>query len=93
MSRMLLSPGRSIQGAGAIKVVQDFFYSVGLPLCLEDLDIAVPPAGDSRQVSEAAVAEGETIHSTWFLVVPDMATAAIWTADALGTSYKTTSRC
>ena len=93
MSRMLLSPGRSVQGAGAIKVVQDFFCSAGSPLCLEDLDIAAPSAGDIRQVSETAVAGEETIHSAWYPVVPDMAAAAIWTADALGTRYKTASRC
>ena len=74
--------------ASAIKEVQDFCSSVGLPLCLEDLDIIDPSAVEIRQVAEATVAEGETIHSTWFPVTTDMVEAAIWTADALGSHYK-----
>ena len=74
--------------ASAIKEVQDFCFSVGLPLCLEDLDIVNPAPEDIRQVAAAAVAEGETIHSTWFPVSAEMVEAAIWTADALGTRYK-----
>ncbi len=72
----------------AIKEVQDFCHSVGLPLCLEDLGIEQPTSDDIRQVAVAAVAEGETIHSTWFPVTADMAESAIWTADALGIRYK-----
>ncbi len=74
--------------ASAIKEVQDFCFSVGLPLCLEDLDIINPSPEDIRQVAAAAVAEGETIHSTWFPVYAEMVEAAIRTADALGTRYK-----
>lgn len=81
----LVLEGRS---AAAIKEVQDFCFTVGLPLCLEDLDIIDPSADDIRQVAEAAVAEGETIHSTWFTVTADMVEAAILTADALGIRYK-----
>lgn len=72
----------------SIKEVQDFCISVGLPLCLQDLDIIDPSSGDIRQVAEATVAGGETIHSTWFHVTADMVEAAILTADALGTIYK-----
>ncbi len=71
-----------------IKEVQDFCFGVGLPLCLEDLDIIGPSVEDIRQVAEATVAEGETIHATWFPVSAVMVEAAIWTADALGTRYK-----
>jgi glycerol dehydrogenase len=74
--------------SSAIKEVQDFCFSVGLPLCLEDLDIVDPSGEDIRQVAAAAVAEGETIHSTWFPVSAAMVEAAIWTADALGMHYK-----
>ncbi|MDD2850541.1 MAG: glycerol dehydrogenase [Desulfuromonadaceae bacterium] len=74
--------------SSAIKEVQDFCSSVGLPLCLEDLDIINPTPESIRQVAEAAVVGGETIHSTWFTVSADMVEAAIWTADALGKSYK-----
>jgi glycerol dehydrogenase len=71
-----------------IKEVQDFCLSVGLPVCLEDLDILNPTVEEIRQVASAAVAEGETIHATWFPVSEDMVEAAIWTADALGTRCK-----
>ena len=71
-----------------IKEVQDFCHTVGLPLCLEDLDIINPTVAEIRQVASAAVVEGETIHSTWFPVSVDMVEAALWTADSLGTHYK-----
>jgi glycerol dehydrogenase len=74
--------------ASAIREVQDFCYSVGLPLCLEDLDIVSPTPEEIRQVAAAAVAVGETVHSTWFPVMADMVEAAVWTADALGMRYK-----
>jgi len=74
--------------ASAIKEVQDFCCSVGLPLCLQDLDIVNPTPEEIRQVAAAAVADGETIHATWFPVSVDLAEAAIRTADALGTRYK-----
>jgi glycerol dehydrogenase len=74
--------------SSAIKEVQDFCLSVGLPLCLEDLDIVDPAPEDISQVAAAAVAEGETIHSTWFPVSADMVEAAIRTADSLGTRFK-----
>jgi glycerol dehydrogenase len=88
MSRMLLSPGRHVQGPAAIREVHDFCISIGLPLRLDDLGIAVPTPHDISQVAAAAVAEGETIHSTWFPVSADMVEAAIRTADALGTRFK-----
>ncbi len=81
----LVLEGRS---SSAIKEVQDFCFSVGLPLCLEDLDIVNPAPQDIRRVAEAAVAEGETIHSSWFPVTAEMVEAAIRTADALGFRYK-----
>ena len=74
--------------ASDIREVQDFCHSVGLPLCLADLGIVNPTAEEIRQVAEAAVVAGETIHSTWFSVSADMVNAAIWTADALGSHYK-----
>jgi glycerol dehydrogenase len=74
--------------ARAIKEVQDFCYSVGLPLCLEDLGVVDPGPEEIRRVAEATVAEGETIHATWFPVTSTQVEAAIWTADALGVNYK-----
>lgn len=74
--------------SAAIREVQYFCFSVGLPLCLEDLGIASPTAEEIIRVAEAAVAPGETIHATWFPVTAEMVAAAIWTADALGKRYK-----
>jgi glycerol dehydrogenase len=71
-----------------LREVQEFCYSVGLPICLDDLNLPDPSADDIRQVAEAAVAEGETIHATWFPVTAKMVEAAIWTADALGVEFK-----
>ena len=74
--------------AQAIREVQDFCHAVGLPLCLEDLDVVEPAPEEIRRVAEATVAEGETIHATWFPVTAAMVEAAIRTADALGGNYK-----
>jgi glycerol dehydrogenase len=68
--------------------VQAFCFSVGLPVCLADLNLPDPAPEEIRQVAEAAVAEGETIHATWFPVTAAMVEAALWTADALGTAYR-----
>lgn len=81
----LVLEGRS---AREIAEVQDFCFSVGLPLCLEDLGVIDPTAEEIRQVAVATVAAGETIHATWFPVEAAMVEAAIWTADALGLRYK-----
>jgi glycerol dehydrogenase len=78
--------------ATVIREVQDFCFSVGLPICLEDLDVKSPTREEIRQVAEATVVAGETIHSTWFPVDAAMVEAAIWTADALGTRYYQASR-
>ncbi len=74
--------------AATIKEVQDFCVSVGLPICLADLDVVNPASEEIRQVAEASVAEGETIHATWFPITSTMVEAAIWAADALGVNYK-----
>jgi len=74
--------------ASAIREVQDFCFSVGLPLCLADLDISDLTPEDIRRVATATVTEGETIHSSWFPVTVDMVEAAILAADSLGTRYK-----
>jgi len=85
----LVLEGRSSRD---IREVQDFCTAVGLPLCLEDLDITNPSVDDIRQVADAATAAGETIHATWFPVTAAMVEAAIWAADALGVNYKKANR-
>lgn len=85
----LVLEGRS---ARDIRAVQDFCLSVGLPVCLEDLEIVNPSAEEIRQVAEAATVAGETIHATWFPVTAAMVEDAIRAADALGVRYKATLR-
>jgi len=79
--------------ASDIREVQAFCCSVGLPVCLEELNLPNPSLAEIRQVAETAVAEGETIHATWFPVTARMVEAAIWTADALGVDYKKAHGC
>jgi glycerol dehydrogenase len=81
----LVMEGRPLRD---IREVQDFCLGVGLPVCLQDLNLSNPSPEEIRKVAEAAVAEGETIHATWFPVTAAMVEAAIWTADALGVDYK-----
>lgn len=81
----LVLEGRSSRD---IREVQDFCSSVGLPVCLEDLNLPNPTSEEIRMVAETAVATGETIHATWFPVTAEMVEAAIWTANALGQEYK-----
>jgi glycerol dehydrogenase len=77
----------------AISEVQGFCHAVGLPLCLADLGLTAPTREEIQQVAQAAVADGETIHATWFPVTSAMVEAAIWTADALGVNYLAAARC
>jgi glycerol dehydrogenase len=83
----LVMEGRPLRD---IREVQGFCHRVGLPICLAELNLANPSPLEIRQVAEAAVAEGETIHATWFPVTAAMVEAAIWTADALGVDYRNT---
>jgi glycerol dehydrogenase len=68
--------------------VLSFCFSVGLPVCMEDLDIISPTREDIEKVAIAATAKAETIHATWFPVTAGMVEDAIWTADAVGKAYK-----
>jgi glycerol dehydrogenase len=81
----LVLEGRS---SADIREVQDFCFSVGLPICLADLNLPDPSPEELQLVAETAVADGETIHATWFSVTADMVEAAILTADALGVDYQ-----
>lgn len=71
-----------------IREVQKFCCRVGLPICLEELNLPNPTREEIRMVAEAAVVDGETIHATWFPVTATMVEAAIWAADALGVEYR-----
>lgn len=71
-----------------VNEVLKFCESVGLPTSLKELNIVEPTKEEIMKVAEAATAEGETIHSTWFPVTAKMVYGAIWTADAIGSSGK-----
>ncbi|HEY5672457.1 MAG TPA: glycerol dehydrogenase [Malonomonas sp.] len=83
----LVMEGRPLKD---IREVQNFCSSVGLPICLQELNLPNASPAEIRQVAETAVVEGETIHATWFPVTADMVEAAIWTADALAIDFKKT---
>lgn len=86
----LVMEGRS---SSEIREVQEFCFSVGLPISLSELNLHNPTSEEIWKVSKASVAEGETIHATWFPVTASMVEAAIWTADALGEDFKKKSAC
>lgn len=67
-----------------INEVVNFCKSVGLPTNLTALGVIAPSEEDIMKVAEAATAEWQTIHSTWFPVTAKMVYAAIWTANAIG---------
>ncbi len=71
-----------------INEVVNFCKSVGLPTSLRELGVLDPTEEQIMDVAEATTAKGETIHSTWFPVTAKMVYAAIWTADAIGSSKK-----
>ena len=73
-----------------ITEVQEFCSSVGLPICLEELNVINLSAEELRLVAATAVTENETIHATWFPVTAPMVEAAILTADALGREFRKT---
>jgi len=81
----MVMEGRS---AAEIREVQEFCCSVGLPICLADLNLPEPSTEELRLVAETAVAAGETIHASWFPVTPAMVEAAILAADALGVDFR-----
>lgn len=81
----LVMEGRS---SAEIREVQDFCFSIGLPICLAELNLPDPSPEELRLVAETAVAEGETIHASWFPVTAAMVEAAIVAADALGMDYQ-----
>jgi len=75
---------------GSIEEIEeflDFCTKVGLPVTLEQMGVVEKVEEKIKLVSEAACAEGETIHNIPFKVTPDMVYAAILTADKLGKEY------
>ena len=71
-----------------IREVLEFCWSVGLPVCLEDLGVASLSAERLAQVAEKACIPEESIHSMPFPVTPGMVASAIVVADSLGRQFK-----
>ena len=70
-----------------IDTVCEFCVDLGLPITLTELHITTDIEKKVKIVAERACAEGETIHNMPFPVTPDMAYAAILTANKIGHSY------
>ncbi|MFW5972335.1 MAG: hypothetical protein ACOCRL_02485 [Bacillota bacterium] len=75
MPRILISPGKYVQGKGTIKE---------LPVTLEELGLKEVTRDNIMKVSKASVVEDETIHNLPFNVDADMVCDAIIAADQLG---------
>lgn len=67
--------------------VLDFCLSIGLPVCLKDLDSESVDDDLMRKIAEKACIPDESIHNMPFPVTPDMVAAAIRAADAIGREY------
>lgn len=68
--------------------VLDFCTSVGLPICLEDLNVTEISNEELIAVAEKACIPEESIHAMSFPVTVEMTAAAILAADKLGKAYK-----
>ncbi len=68
--------------------VLDFCISVGLPVCLEDLNVTEISNEELIAVAEKACIPEESIHAMPFPVTVEMTAAAILAADKLGKAYK-----
>lgn len=72
-----------------IEKVAKFCISVGLPVCLADLNLDNPGRDDLMKVAELACAKCETIHNGAVAVTPYDVVNAMLAADELGKMYKT----
>jgi glycerol dehydrogenase len=75
-----------------INEVLDFCLSLGLPVCLADIGVDQITDEELGQVAEKACIPEESVHSMPFPVNADMVSAAIITADAIGSAYKAKNR-
>lgn len=69
--------------------VLDFCIRIGLPVCLADIGVDSLTQEELMQVAEKACIPEESIYSMPFPVGPKSVAAAIITADAIGSAYKT----
>jgi glycerol dehydrogenase len=69
--------------------VMDFCVKIGLPVCLSDIGVDSITQEELMKVAEKACIPEESIYSMPFPVSPESVAAAIITADAIGSAYKT----
>ncbi len=68
--------------------VLDFCYSIGLPVCLEDIGVSNITGEEVYAVAKKACIPEESIHSMPFPISIQAVAAAILTADRIGAAYK-----
>ncbi len=73
--------------------VLGFCDSVGLPVCLKDLDTDSIDDDMLMAIAEKTCIPEESIHNMPFPVTPDMVAAAIKTADKIGYDYRYGCEC
>lgn len=73
--------------------VLNFCLTVGLPVCLADMEIIDPSDEEIRMVAEKACIPEESIHNMPFPITVDEVVAAIKVADSLGSDLKYGQSC
>ena len=68
--------------------VLDFCIKIGLPVCLADIGVASITQEELMEVAEKSCIPEESIYSMPFPITPESVAAAIITADAIGSAYK-----
>ena len=71
-----------------INKVLQFLYSIGLPMCLEDIGIKNISKQTLRKVANASVINNIHMYKLPFKVTPEMVEAAIIVADKFGKYFK-----
>ena len=71
-----------------INELLDFSISVGLPVCLADLDVEEVKYDEILEVAKKACIPEESIHSMPFEITVEAVAQAIIAADAIGRDYK-----
>jgi glycerol dehydrogenase len=73
--------------------VLKFCIEVGLPVCLADIGVNSITPEELIKVAEKSCIPEESIHSMPFPVTPQLVAAAIMTADAIGSDFKSRGGC
>lgn len=71
-----------------INTVLEFLYTIGLPICLEDIGVTSITRDELIAVAQKACIPEESIHAMPFPIEVEAVAAAIITADAVGKAFK-----